>query len=159
MRPNNNIITAQHKMVIEMRYQNIYQSIRSTLKEIGIQFVKNCSRMLTRNTKLNMTHWYKYCRNLTILHLQGKVGWCRPVFQDVQIIVIARTYFSQFVHWVITDICLCYSAKCMAHLCAHPIISLSMHMLLFAIIIPHVLRSCCSQRLYWEILWFSSIIQ
>ena len=145
-------------MVIEMRYQNIYQSIRSTLKEIGIQFVKNCSRML-RFTKLNMTHWYKYCRNLTILHLQGKVGWCRPVFQDVQIIVIARTYFSQFVHWVITDICLCYSAKCMAHLCAHPIISLSMHMLLFAIGIPHVLRSCCSQSLYWEILWFSAIIQ
>ena len=38
MRPNNNIITAQHKMVIEMRYQNIYQSIWSTLREIGIKF-------------------------------------------------------------------------------------------------------------------------
>ena len=158
MRPNNNIITAQHKMVIEMRYQNIYQSIWSTLREIGIKFYD--SKFLeTPKTKVNMTHWYKYCRKITILPLQGKVGWCSPVFQDVQIIVMARTYFSQFVHWVITDICLCYSTKCMAHLCAHPIISLSMHMLLFAIIIPHVLWSCCSQRLYWEILWFSSIIQ
>ena len=145
-----------------MRYQNKYQSIRSTLREIGIKFAKIGSRMLRytkSKTKLIMTHCYKYCRNLTILPSQGKVGWCSPVFQDVQIIVIARTYFSQFVHWVITDICLCYSAKCMAHLCAHPIISLSMHMLLFAIIIPHVLWSCFSQRLYWEILWFSSIIQ
>ena len=77
MRPNNNIITAQHKMVIEMRYQNKYQSIRSTLREIGIKFAKIGSRMLRytkTKTKLIMTHCYKYCRNLTILPSQGKVG-------------------------------------------------------------------------------------
>ena len=38
MRPNNNIITAQDKMVIEMRYQNIYESIWSTSRDIGIKF-------------------------------------------------------------------------------------------------------------------------
>ena len=49
MRPNNNIITAQHKMVIEMRYQNIYQSIWSTSREIG-------ELLETPKSKENMTH-------------------------------------------------------------------------------------------------------
>ena len=46
MRPNNNIITAQDKMVIEMRYQNIYESIWSTSRDIGKHL----------KTKLNVTH-------------------------------------------------------------------------------------------------------
>ena len=51
MRPNNNIITAQDKMVIEMRYQNIYESIWSTSRDIGIKFVKNGSGTLRLTPK------------------------------------------------------------------------------------------------------------